>query len=338
VPFRSIVGHRRLLSLLSGAVARDTLPPALLLAGPAGIGKRRVAMTIAEAVNCLKPLLQSGDFARDACGECAACRRIQRSVHPDVIVIEPGDMGSIKIEQVRDVIDRSEYRPFEGRRRVVIIDEADALMQAAQNALLKTLEEPPSASMFVLVSSIPDALLPTVRSRCSRLRFAALSPTEVTEVLRRDHGYSEQDARASAIDAEGSVGRALQLESADLVDAREGAQRLLDYTARAGDPSRRLDAARDVTAKKSTSAGEREQLAACLRALGSLLRDVGILSAGGDRSLMGNTDLESQLTSLARSFDSRRTASAYAAVEEALAALERNASPKIVADWLVLQL
>jgi hypothetical protein len=93
-----------------------------------------------------------------------------------------------------------------------------------------------------------------------------------------------------------------------------------------------------VTAKKSTSAGEREQLAACLRALGSLLRDVGILSAGGDRSLMGNSDLESQLTSLARSFDSRRTASAYAAVEEALAALERNASPKIVADWLVLQL
>ena len=83
-------------------------------------------------------------------------------------------MGSIKIEQVRDVIDRADYRPFEGRRRVVIIDEADALMDAAQNALLKTLEEPPSASMFVLVSSIPDALLPTVRSRCSRLRFAAI--------------------------------------------------------------------------------------------------------------------------------------------------------------------
>ena len=337
MPFRTIVGHRRLLSLLSRAVARGTLPPALLLAGPAGIGKRRAAVAIAEAVNCLKPV-ETAEFARDGCGECAACRRIQRGVHPDVIVIEPGDMGSIKIEQVRDVIDRSEYRPFEGRRRVVIIDEADALMQAAQNALLKTLEEPPSASMFVLVSSIPDALLPTVRSRCSRLRFAALPPAEVADVLRRDHGYSEQDARAVAVDAEGSVGRALQSESADLVDAREGAQRLLDYTARAGDPSRRLDAARDVTAKRSTSAGERDQLTACLRALGSLLRDVGILAAGGDRSLIGNSDLEPQLASLAQSFDSRRSASAYAAVDEALAALERNASPKIVADWLVLQL
>ena len=337
MPFRTIVGHRRLLSLLSRAIARDTLPPALLLAGPAGIGKRRAAVAIAEALNCLTPP-ESADFGRESCGECAACRRIQRGVHPDVILIEPGDMGSIKIEQVRDVIDRAEYRPFEGRRRVVVIDEADALMPAAQNALLKTLEEPPSASIFVLVSSIPDALLPTVRSRCSRLRVAALSPAEVTEVLTRDHGYTEQTARAAAIDAEGSVGRALEAESADLVEAREGAQRLLEYTARATDPVRRLDAARDVTAKKSSSAGEREQLAACLRALGSLLRDVGILSTGGDRGLIGNADLETQLASLARTFDRRRSANAYAAVDEALAALERNASPKIVADWLVLQL
>jgi DNA polymerase-3 subunit delta' len=347
VPFRTIVGHRRLLSLLSRAVSRDTLPPALLMEGPAGVGKRRAAVAIAEALNCLKPQgagsgssqTEGGtELARDACGECPACRRIQRGVHPDVIVIEPGDMGSIKIEQVRDVIARSEFRPFEGRRRVVIVDDADALVPAAQNALLKTLEEPPSASMFVLVSSIPDALLPTVRSRCSRLRFGPLSPAEVTEVLRRDHEYSEQDARAVAVDAEGSVRRALEAESADLVDAREGAERLLEYTARAGDPSRRLDAARDVTARKSSSAGEREQLAACLRVLGSLLRDVSILGAGGDRSLIGNSDLEPQLASLARSFDSRRSASAYAAVDEALAALERNASPKIVADWLVLQL
>src|SRR5262245_9454207 len=305
--------------------------------GPAGVGKRRAAVAIAEALNCLKPQ-QSGDFAREGCGECPACRRIQRGVHPDIIVIEPGEMGSIKIEQVRDVIARSEFRPFEGRRRVVVIDDADALVPAAQNALLKTLEEPPSASMFVLVSSIPDVLLPTVRSRCSRLRFGPLSPAEVTEVLRRDHGYSEQDARAVAVDAEGSVRRALESESADLVDAREGAERLLEYTARAGDPSRRLDAARDVTAKKSSSAGEREQLAACLRVLGSLLRDVSILAAGGDRGLIGNSDLEPQLASLARSFDDQRSARAYAAVDEALAALERNASPKIVADWLVLQL
>ena len=329
MPFRTIVGHRRLLSLLSRAIARETLPPALLLAGPAGVGKRRAAVALAEALNCLKPQ-ESGDFARDGCGECAACRRIQRGVHPDVIVIEPGDTGSIKIEPVRDVIDRADYRPFEGRRRVVIIDEADAMAAPPQSALLKTLEEPPPASIFVLVSSIPDALLPTVRSRCSRLRFAGLSPAELTEVLTRDHGYTEQNARAVAVDAEGSVGRALQAESADLVDAREGAQHLLDYTARANDPVRRLDAARQVTGKKSSSAGEREQLAACLRALGSLLRDVGILASGGDTRLIGNTDLEAQLVSLARTFDSRRSATApiRPAVDEALAALEAQRQPE----------
>ena len=143
-----------------------------------------------------RPALVAGD----ACGECAACRRMARRVHADLVVIQPGDTGTIKIEQVRDVIDRAGYRPFEGRRRVVIVDEADALVPAAQNALLKTLEEPPSASIFVLVSSLPDALLPTVQSRCPRLRFAPLSASDVAEVLMRDHGYAEADARAAAVD------------------------------------------------------------------------------------------------------------------------------------------
>ena len=95
-------------------------------------------------------------------GRCSTCTRIARSIHPDVIVVEPGDTGSIKIEQVRDVVDRSSYRPFEGRRRVVIVDDAPALVTAAQNALLKTLEEPPPSSVFILVTARPDALLPTV--------------------------------------------------------------------------------------------------------------------------------------------------------------------------------
>ena len=127
------------MSLLSRALARETLPPAMLFAGPAGVGKRRVALAIAEAVNCLKPRV-TPDVGREACGACAACTRIARGVHPDVIVVEPGELGSIKIEQVRDVIERAAYRPFEGRRRVVIFDDADALRHEAQNALLKSLE------------------------------------------------------------------------------------------------------------------------------------------------------------------------------------------------------
>jgi DNA polymerase-3 subunit delta' len=337
VPFRTVVGHRRLLSLLSRAIARETLPPSLLLAGPAGVGKRRTAIASAEAINCLEPRATQ-DLERDACGQCTACKRIARGVHPDVIVIEPGDTGSIKIEQVRDVIDRAGYRPFEGRRRVVIIDEADALVAPAQNALLKTLEEPPSASVFLLVSSMPDALLPTVRSRCPRLRFGALSAAEVADALMRDHEYGEADARAAAADADGSIGRALAAGSVDLTDAREAAAHLLEQTAKMSDPVRRLDAVRELTGRTSRAASERDQMAACLRAMASLLRDLGVLASRSDRRALANADLVSQLEPLTRTYTSERSMRAYAAVDEALGALERNASPKIVADWLVLQL
>ena len=337
MPFRAITGHERVTTLLSRAIARDTLPPALLLAGPEGIGKRRTAVAVAEALNCLAPSAV-GDLEVDSCGTCDACRHIARRVHPDVIVVEPGDMGSIKVEQIRDVIDRAQYRPFQGRRRAVIVDGADAMVDHAQNALLKTLEEPPSASVFLLVSSAPDALLATVRSRCPRLRFAPLTAAEVAGVLIRDHEYADAGARAAAADADGSVGRALDARSVDLVGARDMARRLLDHVARVADPARRLEAARDLTPKKSTSAAERDHLAVCLRVLASMLRDLGILGTQADPRALANPDLQADLQRLAGTFDSARSLRAFGVVDTALGALERNASPKVVADWLVLQL
>jgi DNA polymerase-3 subunit delta' len=204
--------------------------------------------------------------------------------------------------------------------------------------LLKTLEEMPAASIFALVSSVPDSLLPTVRSRCPRLRFGALSAAEVAQALVRDNGYSETDARAAAADADGSIGRALSADSADLTQARDEARRLLEQTARTDDPARRLEAVRDLSGTKGTSASDRDQMAACLRALASLLRDIGIVATHADRRTLANADLEAQLEKLTGSFDHKRSLKAYAAVDEALNALERNASTKVVADWLVLQL
>jgi len=337
VPLRTITGHTRLLSLLSRVIARDSMPPAMLMAGPPGVGKRLTAIAVAQAINCLQPR-SSPEFERDACGECASCRRIARGVHPDVIIVEPGESGSIKIEQLRDVIDRSQYRPFEGRRRVVIIDEADAAGPDAQSALLKTLEEPPSASVFILISSIPDALLQTVLSRCPRLRFGPLTPADVARVLMQEHGYSEHDASAAAADAEGSIGRALELRSEDVTEARDAAQRVLEETARNSDPVRRIGLARDLTEGKGTPAEERNRLAVRLRSLGSLLRDVGIIASRADRAMLANADLEKQLEKLSSSYDADRSHRAYAAVDRALTALDRNASPKVVADWLLLEL
>ena len=339
MPFSEIIGHRRLITLLSRAIAQDTLPQSLLFAGAEGVGKRRTAVALAETLNCLEPVT-TPSMPRDACGKCTSCRRIVRGVHPDVPIVEPGELGSIKIEQIRDVVDRAGYRPFEGRRRVVIVDDAEAMMDAAQNALLKTLEEPPQSSVFVLVSAMPDSLLPTVLSRCQRLRFGDLSAMEVTDALMRDHEYEEAEARAAAADAEGSIGRALSAAAADVAEARGMALHLLEQTVRISDPGRLFDAAREVTPSGGgkTSVGERDRLSACLRALASLLRDIGLVNAQGDAASLANADLTPQLRVLARTFDSDRTVRAYAAVNEALDAVEGNAGPKVVADWLVLQL
>ncbi len=204
MPFRDLVGHRRLLGLLSRSIAQSSLPPSLIFSGPDGVGKLRAAVATAQALNCLSPVTEAGirpsassgrpelvegrdsgletrepSVERrapsvDACGVCAACTRIARGAHPDVQTIRPGEFGSIKIDQVRNAIDFAAYRPFEGRRRVFLIEDAESLMAQAQNALLKTLEEPRPSSVFILITSMADSLLPTVRSRCSKMRFGRL--------------------------------------------------------------------------------------------------------------------------------------------------------------------
>ena len=332
MPFRTITGHRPLLELLARAIERGTLPPSLLFAGPEGVGKRRTALAMAQALNCERPV----PFAEgtDACGTCPACTRIARGVHADVVFVEPGDTGAIKIEQIREVIDRAAYRPFEGRRRVVAIDNADALIIQAQDAILKTLEEPPAASVFVLITDRPDVLLPTVRSRCQRLRFGPLTPADVAAVLIRDAGMPEAAAHAAAAASGGSIGRAMADAEEGAADAREVAARVLQGVAATADPRRRLDGAKMLTGGGS----DRDELSRRLLALSSLIRDLGLLGARADDRTLANADLKPRLQSLLASFDRDRALSAYAVVDRALDALGRNASPKIVADWLALNL
>jgi DNA polymerase III subunit delta' len=338
MPFRDIVGHRPLLRLLARSIRRGTLPPSLIFSGPEGVGKRLTALATAQALNCLSPDSGTGEgFEFDACGTCAACRRIARGVHPDVSVLVPGETGSIKIEQVREAIEQAAYRPFEGKRRVVVIDEADALVPQAQNALLKTLEEPGPASVFILLSARSDALLATVRSRCSRMRFGRLAESEVASLLARA-GCSEREARAVASLGDGSIGRALSARAEEFTEARASAERLLGQLASRPDPRVRIDRAKDLIKTGTRGTSDREYLAARLQALASLLRDLGMLATGADTRMLANLDLKPALDALARSFGLERVSRGFAAVTRAEAALDRNVGAKIVADWLVLQL
>ena len=331
MPFREIAGHDHLKQLIARAAVRGTLPPSLIFAGPAGVGKAMMALALAQFLNCLAPAEE------DACGECASCRRIVRGVHADVLRIEPGDTGSIKIDQIREAIERAAYRPFEGRRRVVIIDHAEQMVVNAQDAILKTLEEPPNASTFILVTDTPDTLLPTIRSRCQRLRFGRLSPGDVAEVLIARHEYAEADAHAAASLSDGSVGRALEGGSEDFVDARAAALQLLETVADDPPPARRIMGAMNLPGA-SRSKADRDALGQSLRALASILRDLVALTAQADERALANADLRPKLQRLLRSFDNERSLRAFAAVDRALNALDRNASPKIVADWLSFQI
>jgi DNA polymerase-3 subunit delta' len=364
MPFKDLVGHRSIVGLLARAISRDSLPPSLILAGPAGVGKRTAAIALAQALNCqnagslLAPAPSRGKGGKgrarqtsgestpvdpavasiDACGECVVCRRIAQGTYSDVLLIEPEDTGNIKVEQVRDAIERTAYRPFEGRRRVVIVDEADAMNDHAQSALLKPLEEPRPSSSFVLITSHPDALLPTVRSRCTMLRFGRLSADEVARVLVATRRFDDKNARALAAMADGSPGVALGWKDQGFEDARDAAERVLQALAQRADVRRRLEHAKSLLGKKSSRSSERDQTALKLRALGSLVRDLQVLSSGADEQLLANADLAPALKRLASGYDRDRLVRAFAAVGESLEALEGNASPKIVADWMTLQI
>ena len=338
MPFRDVVGHVRLVDLLSRSVAGSTLPPSLLFAGPAGIGKHLTALAVAQALNCTQgSAFKVEGSGADACGVCPACTRIARGVHPDVLLVTPGDSGAIKIDQVRDIVDRAQYRPFEGRRRVVIIDQADALVHPAQNALLKTLEEPTPSSVFILVTSLPDMLLPTVLSRCPQLRFRPLSLEEMTKALMA-RGRTETAARAVAATAAGSLGQALQASADEFVESRDLAQDVLEKAAAQHDPARRVETAQQLITKPPSGVTERDQLATHLRAMAVLLRDVEVLATGADERTLANADVRPALERLSATYRGERGTRAFAAVDRALFALQRNAGVKLVADWLVLQL
>jgi len=302
MPFRDITGHRRLLGLLARSIHRGTLPPSLIFAGPPAAAKRATAVAVAQALNCPSPVESPAGHA-DACGRCSPCTRIARAVHPDVLVVEPDERGSIRMEHVRDIVDRAAYRPFEAKRRVVIVDQADALVVPAQHALLKTLEEPPSSSDFILVTSRPDTLLATVRSRCIRLAFGDRE------------GPGDEDP-----------------------GAREVAQRVLAHGAATSDAGRRLDGAKELLAKIGAGrSGDRDQLAAYLRAMASLLRDAQVVAAGAD-AVLANPDARPAVERFAAAYRGERGVRAFTAIDRALEALKANAGFKVLADWVVLQL
>jgi hypothetical protein len=181
-------------------------------------------------------------------------------------------------------------------------------------------------------------LLPTVRSRCPRLNFRPLSSNDIAAALVA-RGQTETAARAVAAAADGSLGRALEARADEFVQAREVAGQVLAHAAATTDPRRRIEGAKELLTNTGVGgASDRVQMAVHLRAMASLLRDVELLATHADAGRLANPDVRPALDRLTQTYQGDRGIRAFTAVDRALAALERNAGVKTVADWLVLEL
>jgi DNA polymerase III subunit delta' len=200
------IGHDRTLANLFQLLGRDRLPHALLFNGPEGIGKGLAAWWLAAGALCQKAA------GGDPCRVCAACIQVGGHSHPDLVLVErlPGKK-EIGIDAIRQLKHFLQLQAVSGARKIAVVEEAERLTVAAQNALLKTLEEPPGQVLIILVTPSTEALLPTVRSRCQRVRFEPLDSEQVATVLKNVSGLEEEEARILAASADGSPGRALRL-------------------------------------------------------------------------------------------------------------------------------
>jgi len=319
VRLAGVVGHERIRTILSRALERDRLPPALLLSGPDGVGKKTLALAAAQAALC------EAAPAPEPCGECPTCRRVAAALdpahlqeqreeadrhpgddewrnfrlHPDLVLVEgwrltrtgrPRPEPEIRVGQVRNLVAEVAGAPFEARRRVFVVDDAHGMNESSQNALLKSLEEPPPRSHLILVTARPQGLRQTIRSRCQVLRFGPLGRSAVAAFLTEQQGVAEEEARLRAGLAAGSLGAALAFESEGYKTLREGLLSLLEGV---GD----LDALARM--EQAEVLEQAEDPAFLLTTLRSLLRDLAALRAGASPGGLLNADVAERLQPLA---------------------------------------
>ncbi|MBI4557776.1 MAG: DNA polymerase III subunit delta' [Candidatus Hydrogenedentes bacterium] len=212
--FHSVRDQETAIRLLQNLLVRQRVPNGLMFWGPEGVGKRMTALELTKAVHCRT---QSGD----ACDSCLPCRKVAHGTHPDVKVVSPIKTSRIiHLETMRELGEMAYLRPFESEWRVFLILDAERMTIDAQDYFLKTLEEPPGRSMFILVTEYPRRVLPTIRSRCQLVRFRTLKIDTVAEYLRRERDLPPELAASFAALSQGQISRALDLldsEKRDIV-------------------------------------------------------------------------------------------------------------------------
>jgi len=338
--FDELTGNSRVKAVLKRMLVADRLPGAMLFTGEEGIGKKLFALEIARALNCRTPR------DHEACGVCSSCVRIRKlnyptrddadewtqiiwTDHPDVgLVVAPKRV--LRVEQMRQIEKEANFRPFEGKARVFLIDEADKLNDASANALLKVLEEPPRTSYLILITARPAMLLPTILSRCQMIRFSPLAPAEIESHLVKND-IDKKTARVRARAAGGSMGRALSGDLVTFTSQRKAMLKVLNALVLSNDRAQLLRSAEQLN-----EAQYKDEFEERLDVLETLIRDAWMLSLGVDTSRIVNEDLSAELKEIAQQINPGSAGDWILQIEDLREQLIVNVNKKVTTDSLFL--
>jgi DNA polymerase III subunit delta' len=323
--FNDIVGQDKAVSFLVKTLEAGNGSHAYLFSGPEGVGKRGAAIAYAAALNC-----DGG-----GCGVCLSCRKSLAATHPDVEVITP-DGRSLKIEQIREIGKTIGLKPFEGRSKVYVIQEAHLMTTEAQNALLKNLEEPPGYVVFILTAPGADTLLPTIVSRCQEVSFSSVRPSLIRGILEKA-GIDTDKAETLAALSGGSAGRALRMAG----DGRAGDVRgvIMDNirAISAGDiftVFQVKDLIMPMVKEKEKTEGPAAS-AEVVAILSSWYRDLIVWRETGDESLIINKDMKKEIAAAAEQAGDA-PAAALTALQTAAEAFRTNANRELLTEYALL--
>lgn len=315
--FKRIKGHDRQIEILKRSCAQDRLPCAYLFAGPEGIGKSFVAKEFAKSINCLD------NKANDCCDRCPSCLKIDNGNHPDVhwipyanIIDSPSPSGgdSIKIENIRQLQKEIYLKPFEARTKIFIINDAQVLTLEASNALLNILEEPPRNSLIILITSKTQLLLPTIISRCQKLKFFSLEKNLLEELLTKEHKLNKTLSHYLAYFYEGKLGKALNLKGVDIITNKN---RIIDYftSARSSFP--------DIGSDK-------DKIKEYFNILASWFRDIYFIKIGMPYVQLINGDRKNDLIDAMSRYSLAELDSIFSFISHAFLYLDQNVNPKLL--------